>query len=122
MGIVHDVHLGANYTYTKTKDEDTGNEFGRRPTHQAAVFLDWDYIEAGNIYLVARYVGTRFDDNANTVKLKQYIVTDISTRYVLNDNFEVFGRIENLLDKEYETIRGYKGLERAFYAGIKGMF
>ena len=47
---------------------------------------------------------------------------DIATAYDLNDSVEIFGRIDNLFDRDYEPVRGYNGAERAFNLGVKGNF
>lgn len=117
------VKLGGNYTYTKTRDGDTAREFGRRPKHQVSAFLDWDYSEKGNVYLSGRYIGSRMDAPAyNTNKNKKYTVVDIAANYNLNDTLQVFSRVDNIFDRSYEPIRGYNGIDRSLYAGIKGQF
>ena len=42
--------------------------------------------------------------------------------YRLTDNFEIFGRIENALNKNYEEIHNYNTTGRAAYAGMRIRF
>ena len=114
--------LGINYTYTKTEDEDTGNELARRPKSQAGFNINWEFLEKGNLNLSASYVGSRWDNSANTGRSKAYTKVDLYTSYDLVEGFQVFGRAENLFDKTYQQIPGYAALGRSFYAGIKTAF
>lgn len=114
--------LSGNYTYTKTRDKTTGAEFGRRPRHQASLGLDWDYCQKGDVFILAKFVGQRFDDDNNTRKLKKYFLFDISTSYDITEDAQLFWRIENIFNRNYELISGFDGLGRAIYTGIKGVF
>ncbi len=121
--VMEALKVGGNYTYTKTRDGDTAKEFGRRPKHQASVFVDWNYSRKGNIYLNARYVGSRMDSPAyNDYKNKKYFITDISSSYDLNETIQLFGRVDNIFDVAYEPVRGYNGVDRSVYLGVKGSF
>jgi len=114
--------IGANYTYTKTEDEDTGKELARRPKSQAGFNINWAFIEKANLNLSASYVGSRWNNSANTEKVKAYTKVDLYTSYDLTENFQIFGRIENLFDKASQQIHGYAAPGRSFYAGVKATF
>ncbi|MFH1094541.1 MAG: TonB-dependent receptor [Candidatus Omnitrophota bacterium] len=117
-----ELKTSVNYTYTATKDKDTGKEFGRRPKNQAGAGLDWKCSDKGNIYFGGRFIGERFDNDSNTVKLKKYYLFDVAARYNISEGTELFWRIENVFDRQHELISGFDGLSRAVYAGIKGSF
>ncbi|MFH1062827.1 MAG: TonB-dependent receptor [Candidatus Omnitrophota bacterium] len=115
--------IGGNYTYTKTRDSDTAQEFGRRAKNQANGFFEWAYSEKGDIRLSAQYVGSRMDAPAyNDNKNKQYFITNLASQYQLRENIQLFGRIDNIFDIAYEPIRGYNGMDRSLYVGVKGVF
>jgi vitamin B12 transporter len=42
--------------------------------------------------------------------------------YRVRDNFEVYARIENLLDETREPIFGYGRMGRAIYGGVRTAF
>jgi vitamin B12 transporter len=69
-----------------------------------------------------RYAGASFDDDANLTRLKSYTLVDLRAAYPLGRRLEVYGRIENLLDKAYETAFQYGSLGRAAYAGLRASF
>ncbi|UCB57242.1 MAG: TonB-dependent receptor [Candidatus Omnitrophota bacterium] len=119
---IEDLTLGANYTYTKTKDKDTGRKLTERPENQVGLDLNWAFLEKGNVNLMAAYVGHRWDNSANTRKVKPYTKVDLSASYDLTETFQIFGRIDNLFDRNYQQIRGYATPGRSFYAGSKASF
>ena len=117
------LELGATYTYTKTQDKDTGQPLGRRPKNQASAYADWRIASRTKVRVSGRYVGENLDAPAyNTNVNKKYAVMDISARYDLSEKVELFGRIDNIFDREYEPIRGYSGMPRGIYAGVRGEF
>ena len=114
--------LKANYTYTTTEDRDTGKELARRPQDQAAFSVDWAFVEKANVNISASYVGERWDNEANTTLLDAYTTVDFAASYDLTENFQVFGRAENLFNKAFEQISGYAGTDAAYYGGVKASF
>ena len=123
LKVTDNFRVGGNYTYTKTRDESNAKEFGRRPKNQAAFYTDWDYCDKGNLYVIARYVGSRMDaPSYNDYKDKKYTVVDLTASYDINADLQLFGGVQNLFDREYEPIRGYNGLDREIFAGVKGVF
>lgn len=114
--------IGANYTYTKAEDKDMGKELARRAKNQVGFDINWAFFEKGNLNLSSSYVGRRWSNNANTMKVKAYIKVDLCTSYNLTENFQIFGKIENLFDKAFQEIYGYAACGRSFYAGVKATF
>lgn len=53
---------------------------------------------------------------------KYYHKIDLSGRYIVNDNFEIFGRVENLFDEHYQEVDGYGVPGISFYGGVKVTF
>jgi vitamin B12 transporter len=112
-----DVQL--NYTYTDTKD-DNGSRLRRRPLHKGSFDLNLHPLDAINLSLSAVYVGER--DDSGSVVLDAYTLVNLTTSYQINDNFKIFGRIDNLFDKDYEEVAGYGTAGLSGYAGIKLSF
>lgn len=102
--------LIANYTYNNgeiTKDDDPslrGNRPKDVPKSMASLWLD-KTIESGaaeglGFGAGARYVGSRYGDNANTLKIPDYFLVDASIHYDYKDwRFALNGT--NLFDKKY---------------------
>ena len=116
------VTIGANYTYTKAKDNDTGKDLTKRPKNQAGFNVNWAFLDKGNLNLSAGYVGNRWNDSANTSKIKAYTTVDFNSSYDVMENFKILARIENLFDKNFQQIQGYASPGRSFYGGVKVTF
>ncbi len=114
--------INSNYTYMKTKDEDTGLELIRRPKQKLNLGANWAYSNKGNINIWTNYVGPRWNDQANIQKDKRYFTVDLAWTYDLNDYIELFSNITNLFDRKYQQVRGFNTLNRSFSAGVKGKF
>ncbi len=119
--------LAANYTLTDTEDRSLGsatlgNELPRRPRHTANASATYSAPFALTLSGVLRYAGPSFDDAANQIELGGYVLMDVRLSYVLSPRFELYGRIENIADKHYETAYQYGTYGRSAYAGVRATF
>uniref|UniRef100_A0A832G6K9 TonB-dependent receptor n=1 Tax=Ignavibacterium album TaxID=591197 RepID=A0A832G6K9_9BACT len=122
------IFLKANYTFTKAFDKSDGISpedeiLLRRPEHKAGLFISFDYNNRINSSFEAIYVGKRYDKDFSTfpaerVTLDSYLLLNIAASYSLTDYLQLFGRIENILDKDYEEVYGYGTPGISFYAGL----
>ncbi len=53
------------------------------------------------------------------VMLDAYTVVNIGARYAVSDQIDVYGRLENALDEDYEETFGFNTAGFAAYGGIK---
>jgi len=60
-----------------------------------------------------------FPSPPNIVTLDDYLLVNVAGSYELDDNFEVFGRVENLLDQDYEEVFGYSTAPISAYGGLR---
>jgi vitamin B12 transporter len=72
--------------------------------------------------VAVQHAGRSFDNAANTVVLDGYTLVDFRASYAVSKSLEVFGRIENAFNEDYETIRRYGTLGRTFYGGLRQSF
>lgn len=54
--------------------------------------------------------------------MEDYTVADLLISHELREETELYLRIENLFDEEYQLVNGYGTSDRAFYAGIRASF
>ena len=66
-----------------------------------------------------RFAGESFDDAANTVALDGYEVLDLRAALPLGETLEVYGRVENVFDTDYQTVAGYGTAGRSVFGGIR---
>lgn len=114
--------FGTNYTYTDTEDKNTGLALVRRPKNRVNFDVNWGFLPGANLDFGMNYVGSRRDSDYNTVKDKAYAVFRVAASYDITENLQIFGRVENLFDNDYQEVYGYETFGRSFYGGIKGKF
>lgn len=124
---VQGLQVAANYTYTDAKDRsptsiNKGRELVRRPRDMANVTASYQLPVGVTAAVAARYAGASFDNTANTNRLKSYTLIDLRASYPLRQGLELYGRVENLFDRNYETAYLYGNLGRAAYAGVRASF
>jgi vitamin B12 transporter len=120
------LRVDANYTDMETTNRAPGRNFGlelpRRPgqTLNGEVTYIWPFRLTTTVAVT--HAGRSFDDAANTVVLDAYTVVDLRAAFALRDNLELFGRLENAFDEEYETIARYGTTGRGVFVGVRQTF
>ena len=56
------------------------------------------------------------------VALRSYTLVNLSLRYRLSREIELFARGENLLDEDYQEVFAYRAAGRAFFGGVRARF
>jgi vitamin B12 transporter len=124
------LRFSANYSLVVATDRTPGsvydgNRLARRPKHLANAELGWTpggAFAGADLSVAARYAGKSFDDRANNVTLDDYWLVDLRASYPLVAGIEVYGRIENLFDTDYQTVAGYGTAGRSAYVGVRWAF
>lgn len=128
---VADLTLRAAYTYMKSEMPVTGEELVRRPAHVASFNSNYRFMEhRANVNLGILYNGRQVDNNFETgfgaktsrQSLNGYALVNVAAGYMVTGNVEIFGRVENLLDKDYEDVYTYQTPGRAIYGGVRASF
>ncbi|WP_300393416.1 TonB-dependent receptor [Henriciella sp.] len=98
------LNVSANYAWLDAEDGD-GNELSRLPEQSGDVTVSLDPDGPFSGAVLVRYNG----DEANTdgTTLDGWTRVDLTGRYTLNDGVELYGRVENLFDEDYQQILGY---------------
>lgn len=117
--ITEDVSIAANYTLTNAKDQATDNRLIRRPEHQAFATLSWQAMDALRLDGSVTYNGKE-QDTAGVVP--DWARVDLAASYRLNDSVELFGRINNLFDANYQQVLGYGTPGASAFAGVRANF
>jgi vitamin B12 transporter len=119
--------LRAGATSQNPIDITTGKRLLRRAKNLANVGISQD-MGAWSFGGDWRYSGTRQDRytdpatfSSTIVTLPSYRVINLTTSYAINKEFRAFGRIENALNKSYETVYGYNQPQRGFFVGLSWM-
>lgn len=121
--------LGANATYMIDNKDDAGKKIQRVPKKSANLFLDYYFGEESHIGVSARYVGERRDVyyapityTPTDVTLGSYTTVDMTYNTKIGDNLSLSITAKNILDKQYETVKGYSTEGRSVYASVSYKF
>ncbi len=109
-------------TIQNTEDND-GEHLIRRPDKKLAFGIS-RYFNKGHIRFESLFVDKQDDIDfsgftTTTVTLPGYSLFNLSGKYKINRNLAVGLRIDNILDKKYETIYGYNTSERSYYLDLQ---
>ncbi len=114
----------ATYTTVEAKDKDTDIYLLRRPKDKLSVKLNYSFLKKGNINLSLIHIGERDDLDFSTwpstrVTLPSYTLVNAALSYDLIKNVQIFCRLDNIFNKEYEMIKGYGTPGFSAYGGVK---
>ena len=94
-----------------------------RREHKASVDLVWRFLgDRGELASSVLYVGSRRDlDPATfaTVTADDYLTARLTGRFRVTRWLEVYGRIENLTDENYEDVLGFNTAGLSAWGGIR---
>jgi len=118
-----DVH----YTYTEATNEDesdanNGKDLKYRPKHTGGASVNIKPLEKLNVNLNAQYVGKRYRTADNSEEMPAYTLLNLAASYDVMEWLKIFGRVENITDKNYQSIYQYGEPGIGFYGGVKVTF
>ncbi|MEO8296521.1 MAG: TonB-dependent receptor [Burkholderiales bacterium] len=104
--------------HLNARDQDTGKELARRARNVARLGADRQAGEWRYGASLAGYSG-RWSDAANTSRLSGYAVLDLRTDWQFQRDWSVGARLNNALDRHYETALGYNQPGRALMVTLR---
>ncbi len=121
-----------NYTYTDATEPDGAQRVRevRRPRHVAHFNLNYSGNNARtNINLNVSYNGTRtdlffppFPEPSQRLELGSFVLVDLTGNWRVTENLDLFARVNNLLDEDYEEVVGFATPGITAFAGIRYHF
>lgn len=96
-----------SYIYLLAKDDRTHKFLTYQPKHKASLSLNYKGKSGLNAGLEGQFVDRSFDNAANSAYVKRYYVLGLRVSQEINDKVNMFVNIDNLLNKKYQTRRGY---------------
>ena len=123
--ILEDLLLSLSYTYTDAKD---GNDkpLERRAKDSIKLGLDYYGIKDFHFNLNGEYVGDRKQYDFGTYDISaetgNYTIWNSVIDYDVNNKLGVYMKLDNLFDKNYQTIDGYATARRSAYVGLTYKF
>jgi vitamin B12 transporter len=62
---------------------------------------------------------SRYDDVANTTQTGGFAVVDLVVDYAVNAHWSLQGKVGNLLDRDYHTVRYYNQDDRTYFVNVR---
>jgi vitamin B12 transporter len=116
------VTVRLDHTWLKTRDQEANADLARRPEHKINLDVAYRPIEDVSVSFDVLYVGKRDDVDFVTfapVKEDPYTVLSLAASWQARKNLRLFGRVENLLDEDYEEPNGFGHPGIGFFAGVE---
>jgi vitamin B12 transporter len=120
--------LNTSMSYLMAKNKDSGEDFlDRRPEFLGSLILTYTNASFSlGTELNTRYNTKEKDFNAPFpypfVEADDFLIVGLFSSYKFTEGLQVFSRIDNVFDKEYEEVDGYPALGMNANAGIRYTF
>ena len=112
--------VGGVYAYVDAEDRATGRDLPRRPRHAATLYADYTAPFGLSLGADLRLTSGGFDNDFAAARLDGYEVLDLRASFAVLDGIELFGRVENVFDTDYQTVAGYGTAGRGAFVGLRG--
>ncbi|MGE6786421.1 TonB-dependent receptor plug domain-containing protein [Ensifer adhaerens] len=122
----------ASYTYVDATEQTNAGgprlQEVRRPRHSGSIDAAYVfYDDRARVFAEAVFNGKMQDVVFATflpprVTLAGYTLVNVGGSFKVNDTMEVFGRIDNLFDRDYEEVYGFNTPGITAFAGLKATF
>ncbi|MEA1955493.1 MAG: TonB-dependent receptor [Campylobacterota bacterium] len=120
------------WTELKTKNKDTKKDLEFNPDRTFMLSFDYQATSSLNIGLVTKYIGKQnytkitnrgtptqsANPNATT---DAFSLADVSFNYKIDNTFDIYGGVNNIVDTSVEDILG-SSVGRYYFTGIRGHF
>ena len=99
-------------SYVNPRNDVTGNVLPRRSKKWLRFDLSRSFRGKTNLLFTFLAQGPRFDDAANINEVPGYGLVNVAVRHKISKSWELGGRINNLFDKQYQTVDTFNELGR----------
>ncbi len=114
--------IRADHTFTATKNEITDLGLLRRPAHKASLSTIWTPIDTLTLSATVIYVSSWVDIGRTgtppRLDTPPYTLVNLAANYVVDPRVTVFGRVDNLFNKQYEDPTGFMRPGVGVFGGI----
>lgn len=112
----------AGYTYLNSEDKQTNRVLPRRPKHTFTFGSAYSFEQGANLGFDLRYLSRQLDSNFSTANTSTFTVVDLYGTYPITEKWELYGRVDNLFDRDYEEVNNFRATGLAGYGGVRVRF
>jgi vitamin B12 transporter len=124
--LTENLSFNGNYTYTSARDTGNDRRLVRRPRNQAFGNVQWQITDKLQTNVSVTYNGQEINNfgfaDGLPVFVDGWIRVDLRASYQLNDTFELYGRIDNLFDEDYQQILNFGTPGASVFGGVRATF
>lgn len=118
------LEIATSYSYISAKESRTQTAPNYIPRHKITFNLGYQISSKAHIFLGYLHTNERPDLDygifpPTNVRLSSINSLRFGGSYKISKNIEIYGRIENALNKHYDTIYGYGERDLSVYVGLK---
>ncbi|MEQ8936790.1 MAG: TonB-dependent receptor, partial [Amphiplicatus sp.] len=110
------VDLSVSYAYIDATDRATGLPLLRQPQHSVSLNGDWRATKRFSLGATLRYNGEEGDGAG---PIERWTRVDLRASYAATKSLELFGRIENAFDADYQDVLFYGEPGVAAFGGVR---
>jgi vitamin B12 transporter len=117
--------LDLTYTYIDASDSEIRGYPIRLARHKLSLDAVWQIQPKFDIYSGIFFKSARRDTAGypvSYVRLSSYATVHAGANYRLNEQLEIYGRIDNLFNRKYEDVYGYGATGTQGLIGLRGTF
>lgn len=111
--------LEGAYSWLQAEDRQTGAELPRRPEHSGSLGLEHRWLNGAQVGGVLRMVSRQLDSNFSPDYTAGYAAVDMYGSYPVTEGWEIYGRIDNLLDRDYQEALHFNAAGISAYGGVR---
>lgn len=122
--ITKNLFLHTSYTTANHIDKDTGEHLLRRPSSLFQGKINFSFLTKGNIEFSLLSLGRRddmefTDFTSERVTMPSYTLVNSTISYAVLTSTQIFLRLENIFNVDYETVKGYGSPGFSIYGGFR---
>lgn len=111
--------LDLNYTWAESEIEEDGRQLFERPKHYGSAYVRYSLTPGWDAGLKAIVRDDQLASFPSGYEMDGYTKLDFTTAFRVSDRVTVYGRVDNLTDKEYEDRLGTGTPGRRVFLGAR---
>jgi len=120
FSLIESFSFDGAYTYTDARNISLESRALRQPKHRASFSANYKPID--RLQLSARLYFNGRELDFGQVDVDRFTTLSLAASYEISERLELFGRVENLTDKNYQDISGFGTPGASAYGGIRTRF
>jgi len=118
-----DIAAGFSYrltgTYVDARNKTTNEKLSRVPDLTGAFNVTWTGESGSSVFADLIAQSDQDDSPFSDARTPGFGVLNVGGAWQVDATWSLYGRIENLLDKEYQEVLGYGTPDRSYFAGVR---